>query len=207
MKRFLCFIVFAAAFLSISFVSYGQDFKIAVIDMKKVFADYEKTKAMELKLTQQLDVYKEYLGQLNQQYNNINKQFTEARDAAQNITLNIAERESNRKKAQDLYETLQIKEQELKSYAEERKTLLDKMQEDLRNEVLTEIKRCVRNHAVLYGYALVLDSSGDSLNDVSMVIFFQDKLDITESVITDLNRGYRTNAKDPVPDKKTDATK
>ncbi len=195
--------LFLPLFLFISFFLEilpfrAEELKIAVVDMKKVFDEYEKTKTMELKLTQQMDIYKEYLAQLNQQYLNVNKQFNDARDASQNVTLNIAEREGNRKKAQQLYETLQVKEQEMKNYASDRKIQLDKLQEELRSEVLNEINRCVRNKAILAGYTVVLDSSGMSTNDISMIVYYKADIDITDSVIKDLNRGYRKDAKEPV---------
>ncbi len=195
-KKFLL-VLFIAVF-SFAVVHAADDVKIAVVDMQKVFDNYEKTKNIELKLNQQMDVYKEYLAQLNQQYQNINKQFTEARDASQNILLSIAERESKRQKAQQLYESLQLKEQEVKSYADDRKAQITKLYDDMRNEVIDEIKQCVRTKAVLAGYLLVLDLSGASLNELSTVIYYQNNLDITESVIQDLNRGYRKNAADPV---------
>ena len=50
---------------------------------------------------------------------------------------------------------------------------------------------------MLEGYTIVLDKSGESLNDVEFVVYIQPNLDITEAVIQDLNRGYRKNAKDP----------
>ena len=37
----------------------------------------------------------------------------------------------------------------------------------------------------------------DALNNIGFVIYAQPNLDITESVIQDLNRRYRKNAKDP----------
>ena len=46
-------------------------------------------------------------------------------------------------------------------------------------------------------YTIVLDQSGESLNDVGFVIYVQPGLDITDAIIQDLNRGYRKNAKDP----------
>ena len=50
---------------------------------------------------------------------------------------------------------------------------------------------------MLEGYTLVLDKSGTSLSEVEFVVYFQPNLDITDSVVQDLNRGYRKNAKDP----------
>ena len=195
MKRIL-----AALMLALTLATAGAraaELKIAVIDMQKAFEEYEKTKTIEIKLNQQMEVFKEYSSQLNQQYQNLRKQYESARDDSQNIAYSAAERENKRQKAQQLYESLKLKEQEMTSYTESRKTQIRDMYTKLRGEVVDEIKKAVHNKAVLEGYTIVLDQSGESLNDVGFVIYVQPGLDITDAIIQDLNRGYRKNAKDP----------
>ena len=194
MKRYLI-----TALLALMFGAgvCAAEVKIAVIDMQKAFEQYEKTKTLQIKLDQQMEVFREYSNQLNQQYQNLRKQYESARDDSQNIAFSGAERESKRLKAQQLYESLKLKEQELTSYKESRKAQLNEMHEKLRGELIDEIKQVVHNKAVLEGYTIVLDKSGISLSDVQLVVYFQPNLDITDSVVQDLNRGYRKNAKDP----------
>ena len=194
MKRYL-----AAALLALTFGAgvCAADLKIAVIDMQKAFEQYEKTKTLQIKLDQQMEVFREYSNQLNQQYQNLRKQYESARDDSQNIAYSSAERENKRQKAQQLYESLKLKEQEMTSYTESRKTQIRDMYTKLRGEVVDEIRKAVHNKAVLEGYTIVLDQSGESLNDVGFVIYVQPGLDITDEIIQDLNRGYRKNAKDP----------
>ncbi len=194
MKRYL-----AAVLLALTFGAgvCAAEVKIAVIDMQKAFEQYEKTKTLQIKLDQQMEVFREYSNQLNQQFQNLRKQYESARDDSQNIAFSGAERESKRLKAQQLYESLKLKEQELTSYKESRKAQLNEMHEKLRNELIDEIKQVVHNKAVLEGYTIVLDKSGTSLSDVQFLVYFQSNLDITASVVQDLNRGYRKNAQDP----------
>ena len=195
MKRIIAALALA---LSLAAGAHAAELKIAVIDMQKAFQEYEKTKTIEIKLNQQMEIFKEYSSQLNQQYQNLRKQYEAARDDSQNIAFSGAERENKRQKAQQLYESLKLKEQEMTSYSESRKTQIRDMYTKLRNEVVEEIRKAVHNKAVLEGYTIVLDQSGESLNDVGFVVYIQPGLDITDSIIQDLNRGYRKNAKDPV---------
>jgi Skp family chaperone for outer membrane proteins len=194
MKRIIAALVLA---LTMTAGVHAAELKIAVIDMQKAFQEYEKTKTIEIKLNQQMEVFKEYSNQLNQQYQNLRKQYEAARDDSQNIAFSGAERENKRQKAQQLYESLKLKEQEMTSYTESRKTQIRDMYTKLRGEVVEEIRKAVHNKAVLEGYTIVLDQSGESLNDVGFVVYVQPGLDITDSIIQDLNRGYRKNAKDP----------
>ena len=175
----------------------AAELKIAVIDMQKAFQEYETTKTIEIKLNQQMEVFKEYSNQLSQQYQNLRKQYESARDDSQNITYSSAERENKRLKAQQLYESMLLKDQEMNSYKESRKEQIREMYTKLRDEAVDEIRKAVHNKAVLEGYTIVLDKSGESLNNVGVVIYFQPNLDITDAVIQDLNRGYRKDAKDP----------
>ena len=195
MKRIIAALMLA---LTMTAGVCAAELKIAVIDMQKAFQEYEKTKTIEIKLNQQMEVFKEYSNQLNQQYQNLRKQYESARDDSQNIAFSGAERENKRQKAQQLYESLKLKEQEMTSYTESRKTQIRDMYTKLRGEVVEEIRKAVHNKAVLEGYTIVLDQSGESLNDVGFVVYIQPGLDITDSIIQDLNRGYRKNAKDPV---------
>ena len=194
MKRIIAALMLA---LSMTAGLRAAELKIAVIDMQKAFQEYEKTKTIEIKLNQQMEVFKEYSNQLNQQYQNLRKQYESARDDSQNITYSSAERENKRLKAQQLYESLKLKDQEISIYKEGRKEQIRDMYAKLRGEVVDEIRKAVHNKAVLEGYTIVLDQSGESLNDVGFVIYVQPGLDITDSIIQDLNRGYRKNAKDP----------
>ena len=194
MKRILAALMLA---LTVSAGARAAELKIAVIDMQKTFREYEKTKTIEIKLQQQMEVFKEYSSQLNQQYQNLRKQYESARDDSQNITYSSAERENKRLKAQQLYESLKLKDQEISIYKEGRKEQIRDMYAKLRGEVVDEIRKAVHNKAVLEGYTIVLDQSGESLNDVGFVIYVQPGLDITDAIIQDLNRGYRKNAKDP----------
>ena len=195
MKRILAALVLALTLATAG--ARAAELKIAVIDMQKAFQEYEKTKTIEIKLNQQMEVFKEYSNQLSQQYQNLRKQYESARDDSQNIAYSAAERENKRQKAQQLYESLKLKEQEMTSYTESRKTQIRDMYTKLRDEVVDEIRKAVHNKAVIEGYTIVLDQSGGSLEDIGFVIYVQPGLDITDAIIQDLNRGYRKNAKDP----------
>ena len=171
--------------------------KIAVVDIQKVFHEFEKTKVMEIKLNQQNEVFGEYADQLKAQYLNLKKEYDSALADSQNVVYSIEERERKRLKAVELKDALARKEQESKSYIENSVIRLEEMREKLRNDVLDDIKKVVHNIAVLEGYSLVLDKSDNPLTGIGFVIYAQPNLDITETAIQYLNRGYRKDAKDP----------
>lgn len=172
--------------------------KIAVIDMQKVFTGYEKTRTFEFKLNQQREIYKEYAAGLIKEYKALRSEFEKLRDDSQNVSLSESERERIRQLAQEKAEQLKRKETELAEYNQSRHRQLKENLGKWRAEVLAEIQKVVQNKCALQGIQLVLDKAGITLNDLPLVIYASPVLDITKSVLDDLNRGYRENAKQPV---------
>ena len=194
MKKILVLLLFLLAVSGLR----ADDRTIAVIDMKKVFDDYEKTKVVEKKLQEQMDIFKDYSMKLSSELQAMKKEFEEARDAAQNnFALTEAERKNKELKARDLYEQMVVKQAEIKNYNQSRQEQIRATYEKLRGEILGEIKNTVRNQAMLQGWSLVLDRSGSTSNEISPVIFFLPKMDITQSVLEELNRAYKKTSSEP----------
>ena len=150
------------------------------------------------KLGQHAEVYRETAKQMLTQYQNMRKQYENARDDAQNIALSDAERENRTMRMNELKDKLDMKEREIREYNVTRQQKLKEMGENSRTEVLDEIRKTIINKSILQGYTLVLDKSGHSLNDTNLVVFHAPSLDITDEILRDLNRGYRKNAGKPV---------
>lgn len=169
--------------------------KIAVVDMKKIFSGYDKTKAMELKMNEQVKVYQEYAAKLLQEYRTIESECKRLRDDSMNLTLSEAERESRKRSFISKSEELKRKEQEINEYNRSRQKLLKEQFDTKRAEIIAEIRQVVSNKCMLEGWTMALDKSGVSLNDLSIVIYNVSSIDITQAVLDDLNRAYRSGKK------------
>lgn len=182
----------------------AADMQIAVIDMRRVFQEYEKTKEVEKKLQEQSDMFREYSLKLSSQIQSLKKEFEKARDDSQdNFALSEAERENRRLKARELYEQLLVRQSELKNYNQSRAEQIRNIYEKQRNDILEEIRKVVQTRAVLLGFQLVLDRSGSTSNEISSVVYHMPQMDITQSVLDELNKAYRmtVSAKDKEKDK------
>lgn len=176
---------------------FAQQQKIAVVDMQKIFQDYEKTKVIKLKLDEQANVYKEYAKRLSENIAKLRKEFEVLRDEAQdNMSLSAAERENKRLAAQEKYNQMKYRETELTNYTRTKNAQMQELTEKRRLEVISEIRAVIAQRAKAESISLVFDLSGPSLNDIPMVLYHDTSLDITETVIKELNRGYRADAKD-----------
>ena len=175
--------------------------KIAVIDMNRVFQEYNKTKINEAKLKKQADIYKEYSNQLAQSLNKLRQEFVKLRDDSQNMVYTAAERENRRLNAQEKYRQTAAKEAELREYNRERQKQLRDEYEKLRSSILQDISNVVTEKCLAEGYGLVLDKSGRTLNNIPFVVYSSKMLDITDSVIKTLNMGQNKPAPQPVVNK------
>lgn len=169
--------------------------KIAVVDMQKIFSGYDKTKAMEMKMNEQLKVYQEYAAKLLQEYRAIESECKRLRDDAMNLALSEAERESRKRSFITKSEELKRKEQEINEYNRSRQKLLKEQFDTKRAEIIAEIRQVISNKCILEGWTLALDKSGVSLNDVPLVLYSDSSVDITQAVLDDLNRAYRSGKK------------
>ncbi len=185
-------IIFIVALIGFCCGISAAEQKIAVADMQKIFNGYDRTKTIELKMNQQMDVYKQYAAGLMQEYQNLRKEFEKLRDESQDLSLSESERENRRIRAIEKAEQIKQKENELKEYNQSRQKQMKENFEKLRAEVLEEIKAVIRNKCVLEGWTLVLDKSGVSLNDLPLVLYHAPQTDLTKSILDELNRAYRT---------------
>ena len=199
MKIWLTMALCTALTLGSAFASRAEEkpLKIAVIDMNRVFQEYNKTRVNEAKLKKQAEIFKEYSTQLAQSLAKLRQEFVKLRDDSQNMVYSAAERENRRLNAQEKYRQAAAKEQELREYNRERQVQLRDEYEKLRNSILEDISKVVEAKCLAEGYGLVLDKSGRTLNNIPLVVYSSKMLDITDSVIQTLNLGQ--NRPDPQP--------
>jgi Skp family chaperone for outer membrane proteins len=176
--------------LSVPLFSQADELKIAVINMENVFKEYYKTKTTDQNLKRQAEVYKAYADKLTESLTKLKQEFKELRDASQNIALSESEQENKRLAAQDKYRQLKAKDAELVQYNREKQQSLRQQYDKMRKKLLEEITLIVKKRCVLEGYSLVIDISGKTLNNIPAVIYNSPSMDITKSILEELNRGH-----------------
>ena len=170
------------------FYAAAAELRIAVVDLDRVFQGYYKSRIAEEFLTQQAEAARLYMGQLNARLESQKAEFHRLRTNA----LNQALRESDRQKAADsaaeMERQIKATETEITSYTRERVRELKMLEQNKRNEILTDIQREIKRRAAAENYNFVFDCSGRSTNNLPTVLVFPDKNDISDAVIRELNR-------------------
>ncbi len=186
------------ALFSLFCAVHAAETKIAVIDMDQIFQSYYKTKIADSTLKQQAEIYKAWVKKLNESLTKLEEEFKVVRDASQNIALSASERETKRFEAQKKYREVREKQVEIEQYTAEKTQQYKQLETQKRDAILEEIAKEVKRRATLEGYVLVIDKSGKTLNGIPALIYFSPSIDITDPVLTELNRGNPESQKPDV---------
>ncbi len=191
MKKFILIM-----FCSIVFnVVQAGNIKIAVIDADQVFKKYYKTKIVQASLMQQMQVYKAWLKKLAKSYQQLKGEYKILLDETQNIALSKEEREQKRVIAMRKMRQLEEKKAEIEQYNKDKMAQMKQLEAKKRSNILNDIRKVIASRAALEGYSLVIDRSGRTMNAISSVLYYKDNMDITATVIQDLNRGHEKRTK------------
>ena len=163
--------------------------KIATVDLTKLFKEYYRTKIIEQDFNEQSKVYRNYIARQAEVLRKSEAEYRQKLDASLNVALAPAEREKRRTEVQSMENELKRRRAELEQYAAGKAQALQKSAEEQRLKVIEEIRAEIRRRAALEGYTLILDKSAKSTSDAAIVLYSADALDITERILTELNRG------------------
>lgn len=167
----------------------AQDQRIVFIDLDRVFNEFYKTKLADAQLKEQAEEFNEERRKLVEEFEGLQAQFTEAREEAQNTALSEEARNRKRNEAEELLIDIREFESRMQRFDTSRRKQLEDQGRRMRTRIVTEIQDVISNYARNQGFTAVIDSSGQSLNAVEIVLHVDPRVDISEAVIELLNKG------------------
>ena len=177
---------------------------IAVVDLKKIFDGYWKTKQADLGL-------KETAGELDKKGKEMGadrqkaiEEYKKLLESATDSAVSIEEREKRKKSAEGKLREIQEIEQSIGQFDRSARAQLAESQRNLRDRIVTEIREVVNKKARVAGYAAVLDSAAESIANTPILLFNGSLPDLTEEILTQLNAtappgALKSSAPVPVP--------
>jgi Skp family chaperone for outer membrane proteins len=169
---------------------------IAVINMQKTFQGYYKTVHEQKALTKQSQVYQGYIKGKSEELEGLRKAAKALRERSLNIALSEKVQEQNAIAAKNKEQELKTKAAELKEFAQEKSREMKKRTDDIQRQVVLEIKDFVGTYARREGFDFVLDNSGLTINGISSLVYYSEKVEITAAVLAELNRGHESEVKE-----------
>ena len=184
-----------AAFLALPAMA---EQKIAIIDLKKIFDEFYKTKIANAALQEDAAALDKERKALLDQYQKLADDYKKALEDANNQAISFDEREKRKKSAEGKLIEINDIEQSIKQFDRTAKGNLGEKQRIVREKILKEIQTIVNNKAKAGGYALVIDSAAEAASGTSFVLYTNGQDDLTTPVLKELN----ANAPEDLP--KTD---
>jgi outer membrane protein len=161
--------------------------KVGIIDLRKVFDDYHKTRTADARLKDQAaDLDKERKAMMDQ-YQKSTDDYKAALDGANDQAVSADEREKRKKTAESKLLDIKKLEQDIGQFDRQARTTLEEEQRKLRDKILVEIRGVINARAKAAGYALVVDSAAESINKTPVVMYTTGENDLTTAVLAELN--------------------
>jgi outer membrane protein len=170
---------------------------IAVVDLKKVFDGYWKTKQADLNLKERAGELDKKRKEMVADYQKSGDEYKKLVESASDSAVSIEERDKRKKSAEGKLRELQEIEQSIGQFDRSARTQLGEQQRNMRDKIVVEIRELVNKKARAVGYAAVLDSAAESAVGTPIVLFNASLPDLTEEIISQLNATAPAGALQP----------
>lgn len=196
----------SAALASVMTVSAAAQAKIAVVDMKKAFDSFFKTKQAEAQIKERAaDSDKVYKGMI-EDYKKASSEYRTLIDSSNDQAVSEQEREKRKKSAETKLLDLQEIEKSVKQYETQARTSIGEMEKRMREKIVGEIREVVNRLSRNGGFTLVLDVAAVTAYQTPIILYTDGQNDLTEAVIREINAtappGALSSASDPKPGEK-----
>ena len=179
----LCAAVLAAS------SSFAAQWRIATVDLDKVFSAHPKTAAAEAELKNQEAALEAEMKKLLDDARARKEELDQAREAARSPLLSDEARAAKRAaidEKETALEELQLRAR--KTQASQLRRLQDQLLET-RKGIVDEMQKAMKEFADSQGYALIFDVSGMTMNGVPAVAYSRPSLDVTAALIKYIQTG------------------
>jgi outer membrane protein len=189
----------------------AADLRIGLVDLRKAFSEYHKSKEASTTLQQHVAEAKE---QINERFAAYKKLMDEVQKLDKERTDPVLGVEARGRKEAELKgkaQELRSLEQDINEFKNRRQQQIDEEQRQQASGLYAEIVKVVNDKAAATGYDLVFDKSNLGVGGVPFLVFSKAGAveDFTAEVIVELNKNAPAGGAvaPAAPDKKPDAKK
>ncbi len=205
--KFLRFLPAAFAAFVLCSTASAQQFKVASVDMSKVFADYYKTKKAEGELKDRADNYQKDLRQQVADLQKMEEDAKKLHDESENPAFTDDKKTEKKKALETKMTEYRLARQNFDEMKQNRERELFEQRNRVRTTIVDEIIKVVQDKSKKEGYSLVIDKSGLTQSGVPPFIYVQDSLDITTDILKTLNASAPAGGAAPAKDSGKDTKK
>jgi Skp family chaperone for outer membrane proteins len=173
---------------SFSAPALSQDMKIGIVDMNRVFGEYEKTKEAEKRVNEDKSSAKKELDERAARYRELMQKWNDKQKMINDKLLNEELRRQSTQEANEISSELKSLERDMEEFRRRREQQLQEQVSRMRKGLLEDIKVRVVEKAKRDNYDIVFDKSGKSPIGVNFLLYSQKAIDFTDDVLGELNK-------------------
>ncbi len=162
--------------------------KIATMDLKRVFDNYWKTKQADATLKERAMDFDKARKGIIEDYQKSNEDYKKLIESANDVAVSSEEKEKRKQYAEKKLIEIKDIEDSLRKFDSSSKSTLGDQQVRMRDKLLAEIKETIASTAKAGSYAFVVDTASESANRAPIFLYWDGKSDITEIILSELNR-------------------
>lgn len=168
---------------------HAADFKVGIVDMTRVFAEYGKTKDAEDKVEGNKELAKKELEVQREKYKKLIEKYQAYGPQLKDPAISETLRKKLTKEAEELAGELRNLERENAEEVQRRERQLQEEASRLRAGLMDEIAKVVADHARVQDFDIVFDKTGLSTRGIPLVLYTKEAVDFSEDIIKKLNKG------------------
>lgn len=200
MKKTIQSLFALTAFGAAALVAQAQPApKILVVDMAKLYDTHYKTEEQNNKLRGDEAKAQEELDRLNKEGNTMVEKYKELADQVNNPAATAEAKAKATAEAQKIMEDIRRKQGEVQSFQQNTRNSLQQRIKNFQALMIEEISKIAVDVAKKKGATLLIDKSGPSLLGVSNIVYVDSSYDITDEVLTEINKGRPATVAAPAP--------
>lgn len=170
----------------------AQEVKFAVIDLKKVFDGYWKTKQADLNLKERAGELEKRHKEMLEDHKKAREDYQKLLDSANDKALALSERERRKGDAEAKLREIREIEESIQQFDRSARTQIGEQQRNMRDKLVVEIRENLNGLARARGYAAVLDSSAPlppapGVSVTPFLLYTEGLPDISDALIEQLN--------------------
>lgn len=179
-------LVTASVLMLAGSVSHAQ-VKLGIIDLRKVFDGYYKTREADTKIKGEASELEKTAKTMLEDYKKANEEYKSLVEAAGDSAISADEKQKRRKSAEDKLLEIRNLEQQVQQYQRQSEATLLEKRRRMRDQILREIRETVVAKSKAAGFTFVIDVAADSVNQTPIVLYTNGENDITEELLRQLN--------------------
>jgi len=161
--------------------------RIATVELTKVFENYWKTKRARLALADRKADLKKDLEGMQETHKKLLDQYKKLLADANDQAVSEEERDKRKKALEGRVKELRESEETLKQFVSRGDAELEQQMRRMMDDVIKDIREAVAAKGKAGGYAIVLDSTADSLSKAPVLLYNSGETDLTSVVLDQLN--------------------